>query len=330
MAAEQAGPAPGLRRISPSLFAIAFGLAGLGDVWHAARPLLRVPSAVAAAIFIVAAAVWLILLVAYLVQGGEQLEADVRDPVLAPFVSVALITPMILGVALASVAVTAGRVVVAVFLAAAIAFGGWLTGHWIAGHLDQDSMNSGYFLPTVAAGLVGAYAAAEVHWHDVAEASFGIGIISWLLIGSVVLNRLLFRPALAAGLTPTLAIELAPPVVAGGAWFALNGGRVDLVARALAAYAVLMALIQLRFVPLYLRLRFASAFWTFTFSYAAAAADAVLWITYTKPAGATGYAIAVVTLITGFVAAIASRTIIALARGQFLPAPPAHSSTELP
>ena len=330
MAAGQAGPGPGLRRIPPSLFAIAFGLAGLGEVWRAARPLLRVPSAVAAAIFIVAAAVWLILLVVYLAQGGGQLLADARDPVLAPFVSVALITPMILGVALGSVAVTAGRVVVAVFLAATIAFGGWLTGQWIAGHLDQDSVHPGYFLPTVAGGLVGAYAAAEVHWHAVAEASFGIGISCWLLLGSVVLNRLLFRPALPAALIPTLAIELAPPVVAGGAWFALNGGRVDLVARALAGYAVLMVVIQLRFVPLYVRLRFAPTLWALTFSYAAAAADAVLWITYTKPAGATGYAIAVVTLITVLIAAIAGRTIIALARGQFLPAPPAHSSTEQP
>ena len=164
-------------RIPPNFFAIEVGLAGLGEVWHAARPLLSVPSAVADAIFIVAAAVWLVVLAPYLAQGGAQLRADVRDPVLAPFVSVALITPMILGAALASVAATDGRVVVAVFLAATIAFGGWLTGQWITGQLDQDSTHPGYFLPAVAGGLVGAYAAAEAHWHAVAEASFGIGII---------------------------------------------------------------------------------------------------------------------------------------------------------
>jgi tellurite resistance protein len=28
-------------------------------------------------------------------------------------------------------------------------------------------------------------------------------------------------------LLPTMAIELAPPVVAGNSWFAINGGRVD-------------------------------------------------------------------------------------------------------
>ena len=35
------GTRPG-RRIPPSLFVIAFGLAGLADVWRAARPLLDV------------------------------------------------------------------------------------------------------------------------------------------------------------------------------------------------------------------------------------------------------------------------------------------------
>src|SRR5271169_1346107 len=73
-------------------------------------------------------------------------------PRTGPFLSAALITPMILGVALAPVALTAGRVVVAVFLAATIALGGWLTGQWIASNLDQDSAHLGYYLPSVAGG----------------------------------------------------------------------------------------------------------------------------------------------------------------------------------
>jgi tellurite resistance protein len=80
-----------------------------------------------------------------------------------------------------------------------------------------------------------------------------------------------------------------------------------------------MVLVQLRFVPLYARLRFSSGFWAFTFPYAAVAADALLWITIARPPGATGYAIAVITLITIFIAAIAARTVVAAVRGQLLP-----------
>jgi tellurite resistance protein len=90
--------------------------------------------------------------------------------------------------------------------------------------------------------------------------------------------------------------------------------------RALGGYTVLMALVQLRFVPLYAGLRFSIGFWAFTFSYAAAAADATAWIRFARPPEAVGFAAAAVILITVFSALVAARTIIAVARGQLLPA----------
>jgi len=309
-------------RVPPSLFTIALGLAGLGQAWHAAEPVLGVPAAVPDAIFAVAAAAWVALVAAYAAQGWRQVLADLRDPVLGAFVPAAAITAMILGGALAAAApaaFAAGRVLVVVFLAGTIVTGGWLTGQWITGRLDQDTMHPGYFLPTVAGGLAGATAAAGVRLPAVAEASFGIGIGAWLLLGSPVWTRLFFRPMLPAALVPTLAIELAPPAVAGAACFALTGAAITFAARALGGFCLLMAVAQLRFVPLYARLRFSPGFWAFTFSYAAAATDALLWITNARPPGATGYAIAVVTLITVFIAAIGARTVLAAVRGQLLP-----------
>jgi tellurite resistance protein len=248
--------------------------------------------------------------------------ADLRDPLLGAFVPAAAITAMILGSALAAAtpaAFAAGRTLVVIFLAMTVAIGGWLTGQWIAGRLDQDSMHPGYFLPTVAGGLVGATAAAGVRLPAVAEASFGLGVGCWLLLGSPLWTRLFFRPMLPASLIPTLAIELAPPAVAGVAYFALTGGAINFTARALGGFCILMVLAQLRFVPLYAKLRFSPGFWAFTFSYAAVATDALLWITTERPPGATGYAIAVVTLITVFIVAIAARTVLAAISGQLMP-----------
>jgi tellurite resistance protein len=55
---------------------------------------------------------------------------------------------------------------------------------------------------------------------------------------ALVLNRLFFRQALPPALVPTLAIEVAPPVVGGLAWFAINGGKIDFVAAMLGGYAI--------------------------------------------------------------------------------------------
>jgi tellurite resistance protein len=156
--------------------------------------------------------------------------------------------------------------------------------------------------------------------------SFGIGILCWLLLGSLVLNRLFIRAALPAALLPTLAIEAGPPAVAANAYAALIGGRVDAVAYALAGYAVLMVLVQVRLLPVYRTLSFAPSFWAFTFSYAAVASTALRWIRVERPAEAAVLADVVLGLITLFIGAIAVRTLVALRQGRFLPVPASRSA----
>jgi tellurite resistance protein len=326
-------PAPGLRglgrgyarparpRVLPNRFGVPLGLAGLATAWHAAGAKLGTSAAVPGAIDVLAAVVLLILGALYVAQGPRRVLADLRDPVQAPFVAVPAITAMMLAAALASVAFAAGRVLVVIFLAVAIGIAGWLAGQWIAGGADQEAVHSGYYLPAVAGGLVGVITLSQVHLRGLAEASFGIGVLSWVLLGSVVLNRLITAKRMPAAMQPVTAIELAPPALAGVAWFALAARGITLIAYAIGGYLVLMALVQVRLLPHYLKLRFTPGFWSFTFSYAIAITLALEWITRTNPPGATGYAIAATTAITVFIAAIAARTVIAVARGQFLAQP---------
>ncbi len=201
---------------------IAFGLAGLAGAWRAAGPLLGVSRAVPGAIDLVAASVWLVLVLGYGAQGLRQVLADLRDPVLAPFVPVAPITAMILSAALAAYAPGAGRMLVIVSL-----------------------------VVTIAAG-----------------------------------------------------------------------GATNVIASALGGYTVLMALVQLRFLPRYTRLKFSPGFWAFTFAYAAAVTDALDWITLKRPPAAAAWAITLLAAITILISAIAARTVIAARRGQLVPASP--------
>lgn len=322
MATRTEVSAPPRLQIRPHLFAIAFGIIALADAWKAAQPTLGTPHAVPNILNILAAIVWAVVLVAYAAQGPRQILADLRDRVFGPFVSLSTITPMFLGASLSYYAFDAGRALVVVFVVITLCMGGWMTGQWIAADLDPDSAHPGYFLPTVAGGLVAAYASAQVHLHSLAAASFGIGLLSWLLVGSLIWNRLFFRPALPATLSPTLAIEVGPPALAGIAYATMTGGATDTVAYALAGYTILMVLVQLRLVPLYLRLRFSPAFWVFTFAYGATAADTLLWISLKHPAGATVYAALLLAAITAFIAAIAARTLVAVRRRQFFPISP--------
>jgi tellurite resistance protein len=306
-------------RVPPNLFAIALGIAGLGQAWQAAVPLLGVPQAVPGALNVLDAVVWLVMTGAYLAQGPRIVLADLRDPVLSPFLSASALTAMILSAALARDAFAAGRVLVVVFVAVTIALGGWLTGQWLTGGIEPDSIHPGYFLPTAAGGLIGANAAAQVHVHGLGDLSFGIGVMSWVVLGSVIYYRLFTRPVLPNALVPTLAIELGIPAVAGLAYFAVAGRSVNFVSSALGGYAVLMALVQARLIPVYRGLSFTPGAWSFAFAYAAAAADALVWLSITRPPAATGYASAVIALLTAFVCWIAFRTLVLAVRGQLFP-----------
>ena len=324
VAGGAAKPAQGIvrdRRIPNNVFGISFGIAGLAGTWSAARPILGTSTAVANTLYIMAAAIWLVLLVLYTSQGPRRIIADLRNQALGPFTSVAFITPMLVSSALAPYALDAARTLVAVFLALTVLLGAWMTGQWIVEPIDEDSANPSYFLPVAAGGLVGGSAASQVGMHAVAEASFGIGILCWIFFGAPLYSRLFFRPMMPTPLLPSLAIELAPPAVAGVAYFALSKGRIDAFATALAGFAVLMALVQVRLIPLYAKLHFSLTMWAFTFPYAAAATDAVLWIRARQPAGGTAYAAVAVGLITFFIATIAAFTLAALLRRTFLPKP---------
>jgi tellurite resistance protein len=315
----------GRRRVPPNLLAAGFGLAGLGEAWQAATVAFGAPGAVANAINIVAAVAWLVITVAYLGQGWRTVLADLNDHVLGPFVSLVFVTPMLLGAGLYPFAPLAGRIIVAVFLVATVLIGGGLTGAWIMMDLDQLDVHPGYFLPSVAGGFVAADAAAVVGLRPVALAVFGVGLLSWVVLNSILLNRLFLGPRLPAPLVPTLAIEAAPPAVGGIAYLAIGGPALGTYI--LGGYTVLMVIVQLRLIPLYVRLRFSLSFWAFTFAYASVAAYAVEWLGLKHPAGEEAYGAVVLALITVFIAFVAVRNLILLARGQLLPArqPPPRS-----
>jgi tellurite resistance protein len=233
-----------------------------------------------------------------------------------------VITPMLLAAeGIAPHALLAGRIVVDTFLVLTVMLGGWFTGQWMHGQLDIDRLHPGYFLPTVAGGFVAALGAALVGQHRLAEVMLGLGLVCWMILGSMILARLLFRPALPAALLPTLAIEVAPAAVATVAYLAIDGDRIDIVAAGLAGYGLLMVLAQFPLLPQYLKLRFGSSTWAFSFGWAAVATATLNWIELGRPSGHQVYAYLDLAAITLLIGAIAARTVVALSRRQLLPAP---------
>jgi tellurite resistance protein len=312
-------------RVPLNFFGMPFGLAGLGGTWlEVAGNGLATP-VVGNALLVLSALVWLIVLVGYLRHALTDRSAparDLLDPVAGPFASLAVITPMLLATeGVYPYAPGVGMVLLDVFLVLTVLLGAWFTGQWIYGPLEVDRFHPGYFLPTVAGGLIASAGAAEVGQQRLAEVMLGLGAVCWMVLGSIILGRMLFRPLPPGPVLPTVAIEVAPAAVASLAWFALNGGRIDAVAAFLGGYGLLMALAQIRLLPAYLQLPFMPSTWSFTFSWAAVATVAIHWLDDGRPSGYAAYEYLVLAAITALIGGIAIRTLTAIGRRQLLPLP---------
>lgn len=307
-------------RLTPNLFGIAFTVCGLAQCWTLAHALEGIPRWPSDTLWILGAALWLLVLVGYVGQlrHGRTLASELADPTWGPFIALATIVPMLLGGVLAQHVHAVGVTVFAVGLVLTLLVGGWLSGQWILSETTLQQWHPGYFLPTVAGGLVGSAISAALGHPQLAEFLFGYGVICWLVLGSILFTRLFTQPALPLPLTGTIAIEIAPPVVAGNAWFALHGDRIDAVVLGLAGYAVLMAMVQLRLIPLYRTIPFGPGWWAFGFAYASAVAFGIQWLSADDVPGHRAWTWAVLAVATLAVAALATRTAVALRAGRFL------------
>jgi tellurite resistance protein len=314
---------PTVRRAN--LFSIPLGFAGVAQVWTAAADVQAVPRWPADGLWVAAAAVWLVVAVDYYGRHlrPSELAKDLADAIFGPFVPVSTIVPMMLGGALARHAPAAGTTIFVVATVATLLYGGWLSGEWILRDGTLAQWHPGYFLPTVAGGYVGAGISAGLGNRTVALVLFGYGSVCWIVLGSIILARLFTQPMLPPALRSTLAVEIAPPVVGGSAWFQINGGRVDEVALLVAGYALLMAMVQLRLIPLFRTVPFGPAWWAFSFSYAATAGYGIRWLEAAGPTPPRVCVDVMLVITTALGLLLAARTAVAIARHRFFTPGPA-------
>jgi tellurite resistance protein len=320
-------------KVPLNIFGMGFGLAGLATTWRIAVTVDLADAWVAVALVIVAACVWLmsvLLYARYVIAHPGALRHDLQDMTVGPFASLAIITPVLLVAnGVAPYAHQAATIMIDVLIVATVLLGGWFTGFWMRGGADLDRLHPGYFLPTVAGGFVASAGAAEVGQERLALVMFGLALICWAIVGSMILGRLIFRPPLVEALTPTMAIEVAPAAVASIALFFASDGRITTPITILAGYGILMVSAQVPLLPRYLKLPFSLGTWSFTFSWAAVASASILWIAAGHHTSGRVWSYLILVAITTLIGAVACRTLLSAAHRRLLPqvAPTAANAT---
>jgi tellurite resistance protein len=319
-----ASAASGKDRLSGSALPIAFfsiplGLAGLGGVWEAAARHLGVTSAPADLAYAASAVVWATFTGMYVVgairQDSGGFRVDLRHPLFGPLTAY---IPVIAILLIAHYAPSLGEAALWLICVAVVALAinaAALVAHWLSAPLEQDALHPGYFLPVVAGPFIASIGLAAVGSRSAAIAVFGVGTYFWLLLGAVITSRLFFGTPLPQPFKPVLSILLSPPGTASLAWFMIAEGEIDHLQGAIGGVTLFTLLVQLFFLPDYLRLPFSSQHWVFTFPLAVLGNVGVRWAAGLEFGGWEAVAWVVLTISTASILAILGGSLRDFLRG---------------
>jgi tellurite resistance protein len=308
-------------RVPAGHFSMVLGLVGLAAAWRGASRAYTVSPWLADALLVVSAVLWVLLFAAQVVKAvtaRDRLADELEDPVQG---SLASLAPASLLAIAAGVAVhyhDLAQVLFWIGAAAQAAYAVWVVGRWLSTPMDPKLLTPAMYLPPAVGNLLAAAAAGAVDRTDVGWLFFGVGIVSWIVLATVLLVRHLSQGELPTELRPLLGIELAPPAFALVAWQSLQGAAPDSTARALLGVALFVALVLLRLVGRFRDAPFAPAYWSFTFPLAALSAATFRMASSAHGSVAGALALPLFIVVNAVVAVIAYKTVVWASNGKLV------------
>jgi tellurite resistance protein len=255
-----------------SFFSIPVGLLAFASTWHVAGRLWHLSGDIAQALTLTGMAVWAALLALYVRKWfthRAEAVAELQHPLQSAFAALVPVSSMLASVALIPFSHGAATGLFGVAVAAQLVLGLALNGRLWTGGRPPELVTPAIYLPSVAQSFVAATASAAFGWHQLGMMFFGVGLLAWLALESLIVQRAAVGMPLPEALRPLLGIQLAPAVVGGGSWMALTTGTPDVFAWLLLGYGLYQALLLLRLLPWIRQQAFAPAYWAFSFGTAA-------------------------------------------------------------
>lgn len=319
--------------IPASFFGIVLGLVGLGDCWRAAHLAWGTSEAISTTIMIVAAVVWVVLLVLYVakwVVRSDLALAEFHHPVQSCSIALLGVSTLLMAYLIDGRSHALAVILLGVGTVGELIYGCIFTSRQWRGGNDTATITPAIYLPTVASNLVAAFSAAYLGYRVLAILLLGAGILSWLMIESQIGFRMAFTPGMEPPLRPTVGILLAPPAVACEAYLFITGGTTgpppNAFALGLAGYALFIFLVLVRHARWVSAQPFAVSYWAFSFGITSLAFDLILFHLRGMGGFLDWLSVAAFGVANVVIAVLAVGTVIQLLRRTLLPPSPMASS----
>ncbi len=305
-----------LENFPVTFFAIGMGMLGLTLAVNAAGHAFKWPAVIGQAVLALSATLLGLVTLTYLIKLLRRPAAVVKEwhhPVRIAFFPAMSIAYLLFAIALMSVNQVAANVV----WIGATAMQGLLAlaviGAWI-GHrpFHPPQLSPAWFIPAVGNVIV-PIAGAPLGHGEISWLFFSGGLLFWIILLTLVINRLMFHDPLPGRMVPTVMILVAPPAVAYVAWLRL-AGEPGPFGHFLLSLGYVFALIVATQIGRFRKMPFALSWWALSFPVAALSIASFAHGGATGSAAHQGIGAGLLGLLAAIVAMLLVRTARAMLR----------------
>lgn len=151
---------------------------------------------------------------------------------------------------------------------------------WILHEMQIKELNPLWFLPIVW-NLLAPVAWIPLWFIELSRFFFSIGFIMWLVLFTVIMNRIIFHNPIPSKLMPTLFILLAPPAVVSISYTILNSWELSDLSRISFYFSVFIFILIISKINILWKLKFFMSWWAYSFPMAVLTNACLLYYTLT-------------------------------------------------
>ena len=293
------------------MFAIIMGLAGLTLVYKRIHESLSFPTVVVTLMMTITTVLFFVILYFYIlkfIKHKEEVKKEFTHPIRINFFAASSISILILSMIYRHDIDLVAQIFFFVGATLHIFFTFYTIKYWINNNLEMQHSNPAWFIPIVG-NLIVPIAGKGFIDDSILYFYFSIGIFFWIILFSIILNRIIFHNQFAPKFMPTLFILIAPPAIGFISYIKLTG-HLDFFAQILFNLGLFFTILVFVMYKNFINIKFFISWWAFTFPMAAITLATVLMYDLTQKNFYGILAYVLMTITTIIIILVARQTII--------------------
>lgn len=248
------------------MFSIVMGLSGISLVFKKLSEVMMFPSFIGILFGAISTIIFVVVLITYLLKilkYKNEVKKEMNHPIRVNFFAAISISTLLLSIFYRNNIDELSQILFIIGSCLHIFFTFYTIKFWINNNLEIVHSNPAWFIPIVG-NLIVPIAGKGFVDENILYFYFSIGIFFWIILFSIILNRIIFHKQFAAKFMPTLFILIAPPSI-GFLSYIKMVGDLDFFAHILYSLALFFTILIFVMYKNYMNIKFFISWWAFTF-----------------------------------------------------------------